>query len=129
VTEARAPAGTTAPTELQGTWKLVSKGNPEKGLLFVISDNHYRVPMRLAYGDLVVDGDEILFYNAAICGLTLPDGIGRYRWAVDHDALRFELVGKEPCGAAETSSRARSTGASADPRDQAVETKTFLSSV
>jgi hypothetical protein len=92
------PPGNPAPPELQGTWRLVSRDNPEKGLLFVISDRHYRVPARLAHGDLAVDGDTILFFNAAICGLTLPDGIGRYRWAVEGGTLRFELVGKEPCG-------------------------------
>ncbi len=95
---AAAPEGEDAPAELQGTWKLATKGSPERGLLFVISDRHYRIPTRLANGDLVVNGDEILFFNAAICGLTLPEGIGRYRWSVDGDTLRFELVGKEPCG-------------------------------
>jgi hypothetical protein len=92
------PAGTDAPATLQGTWRLVSKNNPEKGLLFVISDRHYRVPTRLAHGDLAVDGDEILFFNAAICGLTLPEGIGRYRWNVHGDTLRLQPVGKDPCG-------------------------------
>jgi hypothetical protein len=95
---AAAPAGEDAPASLQGTWKLVTKGSPERGLLFVISGRHYRIPTRLANGDLVVNGDEILFFNAAICGLTLPEGVGRYHWSVDGDTLRFELVGKEPCG-------------------------------
>jgi hypothetical protein len=96
-TRSSIPAGGPAPNELQGTWKLASKG-PNKGLLFVISEQHYRVPTRLAHGDLAVGGDEIAFFNAAICGLTLPDGVGRYRWTVKGDALRFEPVGKEPCG-------------------------------
>jgi hypothetical protein len=91
------PAGGPAPPELQGTWKLVSDG-PDKGLLFVISDQHYRVPTRLAHGDLAVDGDEIAFFNAAICGLTLPDGVGRYRWRVEEEKLHFQVIGKEPCG-------------------------------
>ncbi len=91
------PAGGPAPAELQGVWKLVSK-NPDKGLLFVISEQHYSVPTRFAHGDLAVEGDEIAFFNAAICGLTLPDGVGRYRWKVEHKKLRFSLIGKEPCG-------------------------------
>ena len=53
---------------------------------------------RLAHGDLAVDGDEIAFFNAAICGLTLPDGVGRYRWKVEDRKLHFQVIGKEPCG-------------------------------
>src|SRR5512132_1968730 len=75
-TQSGVPAGGPAPPELQGTWKLVSD-SPEKGLLFVISEQHYRVPTHLAHGDLAVEGDEIAFFNAPICGLTLPDGVGR----------------------------------------------------
>jgi hypothetical protein len=96
-TQSGVPAGGPAPPELQGTWKLVADG-PDKGLLFVISDQHYRVPTRLAHGDLAVDGGEIAFFNAAICGLTLPDGVGRYRWKVDDRKLHFQVIGKEPCG-------------------------------
>jgi hypothetical protein len=93
-----APAGDSAPAQLQGTWKLVSGNALEKGLLFVISERHYRVPTHLAHGDLAVNGTEIAFFNAAICGLTLPEGVGRYRWTVDGDTLHFELIGEEPCG-------------------------------
>jgi hypothetical protein len=56
------------------------------------------VPLRLAHGDLVVNGNEIAFFNAPICGLTLPDGVGRYRWTVKGKTLHFELIGQEPCG-------------------------------
>jgi hypothetical protein len=92
-----APAGGPAPAKLQGTWRLVSKG-PEKGLRIVITDRHYRVVERLAHGDLVVNGDEIAFFNAQICGLQLPDGVGRYRWALRGRRLHFTLAGDEPCG-------------------------------
>jgi hypothetical protein len=96
-TQSGVPAGGPAPPELQGTWKLVSDG-PNNGLLFVISEQHYRVPTRLAHGDLAVDGDQIAFFNAAICGLTLPDGVGRYRWKVEGKKLHFQVIGQEPCG-------------------------------
>jgi hypothetical protein len=91
------PPGGPAPPELQGTWKLVSD-SAEKGLLFVISEEHYRVPTHFAHGDLAVEGNEIAFFNAAICGLTLPDGVGHYRWAVKGESLRFEPIGEDPCG-------------------------------
>jgi hypothetical protein len=36
--------------------------------------------------------------NAAICGLQLPEGIGKYRWENRGERLHFELIGEEPCG-------------------------------
>jgi hypothetical protein len=93
-----APAGGDAPAQLIGTWRLASRDSPERGLLFIISQSHYRVPNRFASGDLAVDGDEIAFFNATLCGLTLPDGVGRYKWNVEGDTLRFQPVGEEPCG-------------------------------
>ena len=96
-TRSGVPPGGPAPPELQGTWKLVSH-TAEKGLLFVISEEHYRVPTRFAHGDLAVEENEIAFFNAAICGLTLPDGVGHYRWAVKGESLRFEPIGEDPCG-------------------------------
>jgi hypothetical protein len=96
-TKSGIPSGGPAPPELQGTWKLVSDSS-EEGLLFVISEEHYRVPTHFAHGDVAVEGNEIAFFNAAICGLTLPDGVGRYRWAVKGKSLRFEPLGEDPCG-------------------------------
>jgi hypothetical protein len=93
-----APSGDAAPAQLQGTWKLVSGNALEKGILFVIGDRHYRVPTYLAHGDLAVNGNQIAFFNAAICGLTLPEGIGRYHWTVKGGALHFQVIGEEPCG-------------------------------
>jgi len=92
------PPGGPAPAELQGVWKLASGNKIEKGLQFVIGELHYRVPTHLAHGDLAVNGDEIAFFNAAICGLTLPDGVGHYRWTVAGEKLSFESISEDPCG-------------------------------
>jgi hypothetical protein len=96
--QAQSPSGGPAPAELQGTWKLVSGNDLEKGLQFVITDRHYRVPTRLAHGDLAVNGDEVAFFNAAICGLTLPEGVGKYRWTIEGERLHLESIGEDPCG-------------------------------
>jgi hypothetical protein len=53
---------------------------------------------RLAHGDLVVNGEKVAFFNAQICGLALPDGVGRYRWTVKGSRLRFTPVDDDPCG-------------------------------
>jgi len=92
------PGGGPAPSSLQGTWRLASRNSPEAGLLLILSDSHYRVAGRFASGDLVVDGNEIAFFNAALCGLTLPEGVGRYRWTVEGNRLRLDSIKKDPCG-------------------------------
>jgi hypothetical protein len=101
-TASGAPTGEAAPEELQGIWELVSKKNPEKGLRLVISESHYRVVQRLAHGDLVVNGNEIAFFNAAVCGLQLPDGVGHYRWTIEGERLHFDMVEEDPCGGRST---------------------------
>lgn len=51
-----------------------------------------------AQGDIVVNGDEIAFFNSAVCGLMLPEGVGRYRWRVRDKMLHLKPIGKDPCG-------------------------------
>jgi hypothetical protein len=50
-----------------------------------------------ANGSIVVNGDEIDFFNAARCGLSLPDGVGRYRWSLKNGTLHFTPIAKDPC--------------------------------
>jgi hypothetical protein len=47
-------------------------------------------------GEVVVNGNEIDFYNGALCGIHLPDGVGRYTWTVTGGVLRFTLI-SDPC--------------------------------
>ena len=92
--------GDPAPTELQGTWRLVS-GSEELGpIRLVISERRAHVSRGGAssQGDLVVNGSEIAFFNSAVCGLMLPEGVGRYRWRVNGKMLHLEPIGKDPCG-------------------------------
>jgi hypothetical protein len=55
---------------------------------------------RFAHGDLVVNGDEVAFFNAQICGLALPNGVGQYPLTVQGSRLHFTPVGDDPCGRA-----------------------------
>jgi hypothetical protein len=50
------------------------------------------------FGDLVVNGTEIDFYNGDGCGLALPDGVGRYRWSLHGATLSFAPLDQDPCG-------------------------------
>jgi hypothetical protein len=47
-------------------------------------------------GDVVVNNDEIDFFNGVLCGLKLPDGVGRYTWRVTAGVLYFTLI-SDPC--------------------------------
>jgi hypothetical protein len=47
-------------------------------------------------GNVVVKNNEIDFFNGVICGLKLPDGVGRYRWAITAGVLQFTLI-SDPC--------------------------------
>jgi len=48
-------------------------------------------------GDVVVNGNEIDFFNGLGCGLALPDGVGRYTWTLTGGLLSFSLI-SDPCG-------------------------------
>jgi hypothetical protein len=47
-------------------------------------------------GDVVVNNSEIDFFNGVICGLKLPDGVGRYTWAITDGILYLTLI-SDPC--------------------------------
>ena len=48
-------------------------------------------------GDVGVNGTEIDFFNGSGCGLTLPEGIGRYTWTLAGSALRFAPLNQDAC--------------------------------
>lgn len=84
------PPGGAAPAELQGQW-LPPDGS---GRLFIRADYWASGD---AYSEFVVNGDEIDFYNGRMCGLRLPDGVGRYRWSITDGLLRFVPLTPDPC--------------------------------
>jgi hypothetical protein len=49
-------------------------------------------------GDVVVNNDEIDFFNGVHCGLQLPDGVGRYTWTLTRGVLQFAPLNMDPCG-------------------------------
>jgi hypothetical protein len=49
-------------------------------------------------GQIVVKGNEIDFFSSAICGLYLPEGVGRYGWRIRGKMLHLDAIGKDPCG-------------------------------
>ena len=50
----------------------------------------------LGLADVVVNGDEIDFFNGVYCGIPLPGGIGRYRWGLTGGLLYLTNI-SDPC--------------------------------
>jgi hypothetical protein len=48
-------------------------------------------------GDVGANGTEIDFYNGSACGLTLPEGVGRYTWTLTGGALHFAPLNQDAC--------------------------------
>src|SRR6202521_2859632 len=48
-------------------------------------------------GDVLGNQTEIDFFNGPVCGLKLPQGVGRYTWTVTGTVLHFASLGSDPC--------------------------------
>jgi hypothetical protein len=48
-------------------------------------------------GEVVVNKTEIDLFNADVCGLKLPDGVGRYGWTLIGALLHFTALNPDPC--------------------------------
>lgn len=56
-------------------------------------------------GDVVVNNDEIDFFNGVqgtggttdLCGLHLPEGVGRYKWTLTGGVLHLVPLNQDPC--------------------------------
>jgi hypothetical protein len=49
-------------------------------------------------GNVVVNKDEIDFFNGGNCGLQLPEGVGRYKWTLTSGVLHLARLNQDPCG-------------------------------
>jgi hypothetical protein len=81
---------------------VVQVGEPGPVRLYITEDRYtISAGGRYAQGDLVVDGDEIAFFNSNVCPLELPKDVGRYRWSITDEKLRLKLLGKDLCSGRE----------------------------
>lgn len=92
------PPGGPPPTVLIGTWTRVVS-TADSGAVVTFSADGFRVADKLGggIGDVVVNGDEIDFFNVQACGLFLPEGVGRYRWTLHGATLHFAPLNSDPC--------------------------------
>ena len=83
------PRGGPVPPELTGKWAF-------KDFCLVLVG--YTYDFTAGSGNVVVNGSEIDFFNGAVCGKQLPDGVGRWEWAVHGNTLTVSQSGVDPCG-------------------------------
>ncbi|MEP6871765.1 MAG: hypothetical protein ABI939_07930 [Anaerolineaceae bacterium] len=90
------PPGGKVPAALSGLWYETSTSST-----ITLDGNDYKIvePSQIAHGNVVVNGDEIDFFNGAACAVKLPGGVGKYRWAVvGNSEVRFTALNQDPCG-------------------------------
>jgi hypothetical protein len=83
------PSGDAVPKELAGIWYLGTSVYTMR-----LSGNGY--VLTGTSGNVVVTGNEIVFFNGSGCNMPLPGGVGRYSWALVDSSLHFVRVA-DPC--------------------------------
>jgi hypothetical protein len=95
---ATTPPGGPAPAQLLGDWRLGPNASNAIDLALYASTFSFTTSGDVNLGDIVVNGNEIDFFNGDGCGLTLPDGVGRYTWNLQNNVLHFTPLNQDPCG-------------------------------
>jgi hypothetical protein len=96
------PPGGPVPSQLLGSWIGRSDTVPPGKETLTLEPTTYRLVSAdgASSGRVVVNGDEIDFFGADVCGLRLPKGVGPYRWTLVGEILHFEALALDPCGRA-----------------------------
>jgi hypothetical protein len=89
------------PAVIEGVWYF-----PVHASQMTLQGTGYAIeatdPPGAVLGNLVVNGDEIDFFNGGGCGLALPQGVGRYQWTLaDGTSLHFTPLNEDNCGRAD----------------------------
>jgi hypothetical protein len=96
---ASAPPGGAVPMTLTGNWTLrgaTSSTSPD--LVFQANTYELITSGGVSFGNVAVNGNEIDFFNGSMCRISLPGGVGRYRWSLRSGVLEFAPLNADPCG-------------------------------
>jgi hypothetical protein len=96
---ASAPPGGAVPMTLAGDWVLrgtTSSSGPD----LVFQANTYELITNggVSFGNVALNGNQIEFFNGSMCRISLPGGVGRYRWSLHGGVLQFTPLNADPCG-------------------------------
>ena len=92
------PPGGPVPVQLLGNWQLGPDSTDAIDLVLHAHTFSFVTSGDINFGDIVVNGNEIDFFNGDGCGLVLPDGVGRYNWSLQSSVLHFMPLNQDPCG-------------------------------
>lgn len=90
------PPGSPAPAELIGTWDRIAGSSSFTPTMLILTAGAFtiRADGAVGGGNLVVNGDEIDFFNSGPC----PAPVGRYQWTLKAGTLHFTPLNSDPCG-------------------------------
>jgi len=93
------PPGGPVPSQLIGDWVQMGSSTPSDTVDLILNATTFSFATsgESNFGDIVVNGTEIDFFNGDGCGLRLPDGIGRYNWTLGNGTLHFKPLAQDPC--------------------------------
>jgi hypothetical protein len=84
------------PAELQATWRLDSGSTSDPVRLYLRETTYTATRGGGSHaGKVEVDGSMLKF--TAICGGSNVEGVGRYRWTLEGNALHLDLMGGDEC--------------------------------
>jgi hypothetical protein len=89
-------AGHPRPAELQAAWRLDSGPTSDPVRLYLRETTYTATRGAGSHaGEVEADGDVLKF--TAICGGSNVEGVGRYRWTLEGNALHLDLLGRDEC--------------------------------
>jgi hypothetical protein len=96
------PPGGLPPATLNGDWQVITTADNNRSDLIVTGGAyHLQTSGGDAYGEVVVNGAEMDFFNGVACGIALPGGVGRYQWSLSVGILQLTPLSIDPCSGRE----------------------------
>jgi hypothetical protein len=92
------PPGGPVPSQLAGDW-LEQVSYPTHAAELFLDGTNFEILFDGTdnVGMVVVNGNEIDFFNGYRCSILLPGGVGRYQWSVQAGTLHLTAITPDPC--------------------------------
>jgi hypothetical protein len=94
------PVGGPVPPGIAGLWSLRQQPPVTFAISLNLRGDQWAIGGSTIHnsGNVVVDGDTILFFNGTGCQLSLPAGIGTYHWSLSGTGTLSLTLVSDPCG-------------------------------
>jgi hypothetical protein len=86
------------PAELQATWRLDSGPSSDPVPLYLRETTYTATRGGGSHaGDVEVEVEGRVLKFTSICGASNVEGVGRYRWRLEGNALHLDLIARDEC--------------------------------